>query len=66
MIPGRIYKHKNSTDVAFKVIGITNTGHLWGQWINIHFYCVHGEDTIKIEEQDLSNWSEYEQTTRKI
>lgn len=57
----KLYKHKNNTDVAFKIININNIEQyvqLDVSWYNItskHPFFIE-RDSIKIKKSDLKNW----------
>lgn len=68
MTIGKLYKHNNNTDVAFKplVIFVNHRLQVYkaqGYWINIvnpdKFYIINNEK-IEIKISDLPNWVEYE------
>lgn len=66
MDAGKIYKHRNNTDVAFDLLRIYDGDYsffLIGYWINIvnpnNPYIING-DNIEIKIEDLENWEEYD------
>lgn len=63
-IVGQLYKHRNNSDVAFKVITtrqIDNGYRLQVHWFNIvsphHHWCIDSRiDEILITSDQLDNW----------
>jgi hypothetical protein len=62
IVPHKLYKHINNSDVAFVSLGVGFTSDeviCNGYWVNItnpkKFYLLDA-DTVKISTNDISNW----------